>query len=710
MRFSIPYMRKHTQKKIKRFVDGSISVFLVIVLVPIVTTAALFVEASRYQLAQGQLAAAADLTLNSALANYDTVLKDVYGIFAVSQTDEEKLEEELKGYFVEMVDGMALGSEASGEVERAVEGIFSGDTTEVTNLLGMKVDAKEQDGSGTPSESDIADPTSAVIGGAAGGLATSNDAFSLGHVDESDLARSDILKNGIVEYCKYRTPVDTGLKLLENLKALKNVSKQTDVLKSDAEVAEKTQDVNDKGAKLYLKLKEYLDYLSEHPYSHGALRAYLMGGSFQQQWRNTVVVPFINAYSCAKLPGWTIESDGGKKTGYRVKAHGEEYKTVSEDQSARDYELGKAWAPWGGVKQEDGSWKPSHEHSFEKGHSTTEIDIAGMPLLERDKYLADYSSYMQDVHYLAAVVEKFGYEPEGDEEDGRDDASAAKSVIETYALSYQALVGSFAAYVEEQKQSASTGISAAVSDVQGFIGRIQHMRQLIGEGGIFDKGALRLCDELKESVTAVTTANSNFQEAITNYEGRKNDNADTFSSEMQAEHDSYEASISTEKLEGLKNRLKEIDAYLNEAETFLGTVRFATLSIKEYTQTYDFLQGKLSSTDSAAIEGVSACDYIISHKYMGVDDLANKVSGALYRAAGEASLPPSSSDGEECVRFDGDPFWVYLCQAYSGLESEKSTDDAKKAGQKRDEASTKDVIVEKAKDLSSNKDAPSDTE
>lgn len=60
---------------------GAVSIFLVIILVPMMTVSALFVDASKVSLAKSVSESAGDLTLNTALTDYDTKLKDMYGLF-----------------------------------------------------------------------------------------------------------------------------------------------------------------------------------------------------------------------------------------------------------------------------------------------------------------------------------------------------------------------------------------------------------------------------------------------------------------------------------------------------------------------------------------------------------------------------------------------------------------------------------------------------
>ena len=65
--------------------DGAVSVFLTIILVPMIVVSCLFVDACRAKLAEPVVSSAGDLTLNTALTQYDATLNDYYGLMASSQ-------------------------------------------------------------------------------------------------------------------------------------------------------------------------------------------------------------------------------------------------------------------------------------------------------------------------------------------------------------------------------------------------------------------------------------------------------------------------------------------------------------------------------------------------------------------------------------------------------------------------------------------------
>ena len=71
--------------------DGAVSVFLTIILVPMIVVSCLFVDACRAKLAEPVVSSAGDLTLNTALTQYDATLNDYYGLMASSQNVDEFL-------------------------------------------------------------------------------------------------------------------------------------------------------------------------------------------------------------------------------------------------------------------------------------------------------------------------------------------------------------------------------------------------------------------------------------------------------------------------------------------------------------------------------------------------------------------------------------------------------------------------------------------
>ena len=58
---------------------GSISLFLALIMLPMMTVAGLIVDGARISAAKASLSGAGDLAMNAALSEYDQILYDVYG-------------------------------------------------------------------------------------------------------------------------------------------------------------------------------------------------------------------------------------------------------------------------------------------------------------------------------------------------------------------------------------------------------------------------------------------------------------------------------------------------------------------------------------------------------------------------------------------------------------------------------------------------------
>lgn len=206
------------RSKAKRYVQGSISILLVIILMPMLTMSAIVVDSSRLNLAKSMVSSAGDLTVNTALANYDTILKDVYGLFAMSQTDsEEDFQKRIREYFETTLVGYGVTDEehAKDYVEYLEGGVAeylngtSGVDEISRNFMNMVVE----------------------------------DDFKATKVANSSLANSEILRTQLVEYMKYRAPLSVGLSFLDSLKSFTTIQDQTTVVKSQVVAQESAQDV-----------------------------------------------------------------------------------------------------------------------------------------------------------------------------------------------------------------------------------------------------------------------------------------------------------------------------------------------------------------------------------------------------------------------------------------------------------------------------------
>lgn len=158
---------------------GSISVFLILILMPMYLGVYLAVDTARYTAAETKTNGAMKLTGNAALADYDESLKKIYGILAMSE-NEEALVEELTAYFSNMID--------------AAEIPF------MSNLFENAV-------------------------------YTETAKFSGNYVPTSSLVRTDALEDEIRSFMKYRAPLKIAGGMAKKLSVFSEMDKLAEIFK-----------------------------------------------------------------------------------------------------------------------------------------------------------------------------------------------------------------------------------------------------------------------------------------------------------------------------------------------------------------------------------------------------------------------------------------------------------------------------------------------
>lgn len=210
---------------------GSISIFLCLVLLPMVTYATMIVDASRLQASKSAISGAGDLALNSVMSEYDPDLKKLYGIFAVYGQNEDALKNELNKYFKDTLKNSIPQKDTNDYIDNffndVITGIFDGSYESVNDI--------EFDNFLTFNTEN----TDALL--------------TMG----SPVSDTSALERQINEYMKYRGPVSLGTNLLEKLNILKDSSKQTNVVNQKLEYTEQLSNVQSACDEAWQALVEY---------------------------------------------------------------------------------------------------------------------------------------------------------------------------------------------------------------------------------------------------------------------------------------------------------------------------------------------------------------------------------------------------------------------------------------------------------------------
>ena len=201
-------MRLFCEKK------GAISVFLTVILLPMLIVALLANDAARIYCAKSVIADAGEMTMNAALAQYNAELKDTYGLIAMDK-QPSSMQGELEKYFTASLNGNGLSS--------------SGDYKQILDLVEQNFDAID--------------------------------------IEASKLYKTEVEKQQILEYMKYRAPVCIAELVLDKIDQIKETSKMMEAMTAEADFAEAMEDCQDafeEAKKALDELKECVDMIKEY--------------------------------------------------------------------------------------------------------------------------------------------------------------------------------------------------------------------------------------------------------------------------------------------------------------------------------------------------------------------------------------------------------------------------------------------------------------
>ena len=216
---------------------GSVTIFLVIILVPVIAVCTIFVDASRIKLAQGMAQSSADLALNTVLTQYDEKLSDYYGLMASCQ-DVEEFYGVSQQYFVDCMVSQGISVTLAQEFAEDITEIVKGNAT-INDFIAIDQDK-----------------TSATIASPA----------------NANLANPVMMKEEVIEFMKYRAPIELVGELDGDKKGLVNkltsVQDKIELMPTETKIEKEKNDyyvaeseLMEKALEVYEALKEYEKFL-----------------------------------------------------------------------------------------------------------------------------------------------------------------------------------------------------------------------------------------------------------------------------------------------------------------------------------------------------------------------------------------------------------------------------------------------------------------
>ena len=207
--------------------DGAVSVFLVIILVPMLVVTSLFVDVGRMHLGQAMVDSAGDLALNTAMTEFDAKLNDYYGLLGTCKSEEE-IKKVSQDFYKESIVSAGLSDEDANDLVSKLMGMFGEDIGEISDLMNLEL---------------------------------VEDSFELKKVANSGFNNPAIVKTQVINFMKYRSPINGILDLLGGVEELShqsgNIQEETELIEEKKTMCEKQKSLMELLKELHDEIKEY---------------------------------------------------------------------------------------------------------------------------------------------------------------------------------------------------------------------------------------------------------------------------------------------------------------------------------------------------------------------------------------------------------------------------------------------------------------------
>lgn len=191
---------------------GAISVFLTLILLPVLLLGGLTTDAARIYTSKIVISDAGEMAMNAGLAQYDSRLHDEYGLL-VMQKSPESMESDLQDYFEKSLNG---------------SGISGAETYDkILDLVAEQFDAINLEG--------------------------------------SQIYKTEVEKQQIIEYMKYRAPVCLTELVSEKLDEFKDMKKMAEAMKAQMDFGEAMEDCQESMETAKTALDNLNDLINQYP-------------------------------------------------------------------------------------------------------------------------------------------------------------------------------------------------------------------------------------------------------------------------------------------------------------------------------------------------------------------------------------------------------------------------------------------------------------
>ncbi|MEN2776895.1 DUF5702 domain-containing protein [Acetivibrio clariflavus] len=205
--------------------EGAITVYICFITSIMLILTGVLVDGARARVAEAQVQSAAEAAANSLLAYYNNILKEWFGLMALSENNPSVLEEELM-YYLNRTLMTELGAEKKNISDASwdylkkflnIENKY--ENVSFLDMYDYRIDYVKV-------------------------------------VPLYNLAENEVLRAQIVEYMKYRAPEMLGEEFLEKINLFRGYKKQAKILSSKLEVDKKLYSISEELGKLSSQIKK----------------------------------------------------------------------------------------------------------------------------------------------------------------------------------------------------------------------------------------------------------------------------------------------------------------------------------------------------------------------------------------------------------------------------------------------------------------------
>lgn len=237
---------------------GAISIFLIIVLLPMMTMAGVFIDLARSKLAQEVVVASADLAINTVLTDYDKDLKDYFGLIASCQDTDEVISVS-KDYFKDSLISAGFDTNDAQTYVDNVVSAFIGDE-DIQDMLKLSVEGE----------------------------------VSIDRTANGALNNTALLKEGISEFMKYRSPVNGVAELFSKIRDA-DISKQLEDASAETKMVEAREAFLKAEKKLIKKAEEAYKAIKKYEEAKSHTGAAYASTDFLDKFSEFLINPMENS-------------------------------------------------------------------------------------------------------------------------------------------------------------------------------------------------------------------------------------------------------------------------------------------------------------------------------------------------------------------------------------------------------------------------------